>query len=100
MVKSYNHNESADGTNGSGGGGHSWLHIEAALHPTICSEACHHLGKGAISLQLQEFNQYFCPINILWPNQDGTAMGAGAGHRMAADGALLIYNVGPEAQGR
>ena len=27
-------------------------------------------------------------------------MGAGPSHRMAADGALLIYNVGPEAQGR
>ena len=27
-------------------------------------------------------------------------MGAGHSHRMAADGALLIYNVGPEAQGR
>ena len=34
------------------------------------------------------------------PSQDGIAMGASLSHRMAADGALLIYNVGPEAQGR
>ena len=32
--------------------------------------------------------------------QDGVGMGAGAGHRMAADGSLLLYNVGPGSTGR
>ena len=55
-------NQSADGTDGSRGGRHSWLDSETSLHPTFCCAACHHLGKGAISLQLQEVTQYYGPI--------------------------------------
>ena len=46
--------------------------------------------------KLDQFHPVFHPP----PSQDGIAMGTGPSHRMAADGALLIYNVGPEAQGR